>query len=63
MTTRTVRTFFFAAFAVSWEAGLHFTTFPAQVEALFGSMGYTSPAFILIAVTTAAPPECQASEG
>lgn len=48
MTARTVRTFFIAAFALSWGAGILFTIFPAPVEALFGPMGYTNPAFILI---------------
>ncbi len=51
MSTRTLRNFFIATFAVSWGVGLVVSLFPDQAEALFGPMGYTNPAFILIVYT------------
>jgi uncharacterized protein len=46
--SRTLRTFFVATFALSWGAGALMTVFSEQIEALFGPMGYTNPAFILV---------------
>jgi uncharacterized protein len=51
MSLRTLRTFFIATFVMSWGVGALFSVFPHQVEALFGPMGYTNPAFILIVYT------------
>src|SRR6478735_762361 len=51
MDLRTLRTFFVATFALSWGVGVLLTVFPDQTEALFGPMGYTNPAFILIVYT------------
>src|SRR6478752_3584744 len=51
MNLRTLRTFFVATFALSWGVGVLLTVFPDQTEALFGPMGYTNPAFILIVYT------------
>ena len=42
-----LRTFFAVTFALSWGAGILSVIFADQVEALFGPMGYTNPAFIL----------------
>ena len=47
MSTRTVRAFFALTFALSWGAGILSVIFAQQVEAMFGPMGYTNPAFIL----------------
>jgi membrane protease YdiL (CAAX protease family) len=51
MSLRTLRTFIIATFVLSWGAGVLLTVFPDQAEALFGPMGYTNPAFILIVYT------------
>jgi uncharacterized protein len=51
MSMRTLRTLFIATFAVSWGVGALVSVFPDQAEALFGPMGYTNPAFILIVYT------------
>ena len=48
MSLRTLRTFFIATFVLSWGVGVLLSVFPGQVEALFGPMGYTNPAFILV---------------
>ena len=48
LTTRSVRAFFLGTFALSWSIGALLVAFPDQVEALFGPMGYTNPAFILL---------------
>jgi uncharacterized protein len=47
MTSRSVRTFFALTFALSWGIAALLITIPEQIEALFGEMGYTNPAFIL----------------
>ncbi len=47
----TLRSFIIATFALSWGIGMLLTVFPHQAEALFGPMGYTNPAFILIVYT------------
>jgi uncharacterized protein len=44
----TLRTFFVATFALSWGAGVLMTVFSDRVQAWFGPMRYTNPAFILI---------------
>jgi uncharacterized protein len=51
MSVRTLRTFFIATFAVSWGVGALVSVFPDQAEGLFGPMGNTNPAFILIVYT------------
>lgn len=51
MSLRTLRTFFIATFVLSWGVGMLLTVFPRRAEALFGPMGYTNPAFILIVYT------------
>lgn len=51
MTMRTLRTFFIATFAISWGVGVLISVFPDQTASLFGPMGYTNPAFILIVYT------------
>jgi membrane protease YdiL (CAAX protease family) len=51
MSARTLRTFFLATFGLSWGLGMLLTIFPDQAKALFGPMGYTNPAFILIVYT------------
>jgi uncharacterized protein len=51
MSMRTLRTLFIATFAVSWGVGALVSVFPDQAEALFGPIGYTNPAFILIVYT------------
>lgn len=48
MSLRTLRTFFIATFVLSWGVGVLISVFPDQTEALFGPMGYTNPAFILL---------------
>lgn len=48
---RTLRVFFLATFMVSWGIGTLLAVFPDRAEALFGPMGYTNPAFILIVYT------------
>ena len=48
LTTRSVRSFFLGTFALSWSVGTLLVAFPDQVEAMFGAMGYTNPAFILL---------------
>jgi hypothetical protein len=47
MSFRSVRTFFAWTFALSWGVIALLIAFPHQVEALFGEMGYTNPAFVL----------------
>ncbi len=51
MSVRTLRTFFLATFVLSWGVGPLLVVFPDRAEALFGPMGYTNPAFILIVYT------------
>jgi membrane protease YdiL (CAAX protease family) len=51
MTLGTLRTFIMATFVLSWGVGMLITVFPGPAEALFGPMGYTNPAFILIVYT------------
>ena len=51
MSLRTLRTFFIATFVLSWGVGALFVGFPERAEALFGPMGYTNPAFIVIVYT------------
>ena len=51
MSLRTVGVFFVATFVLSWGVGVLLTVFPDQAEGLFGPMGYTNPAFILIVYT------------
>ena len=48
LTTRSVWRFFAATFVLSWGLGALVVTFMDQVEAWFGPMGYTNPAFILM---------------
>ena len=48
LTTRSVWHFFAATFAVSWGLGVLVVAFMDQVEPIFGPMGYTNPAFILM---------------
>ena len=40
--------FFAATFVLSWGLGALVVTFMDQVEAWFGPMGYTNPAFVLM---------------
>ena len=47
MTPKSVRTFFVLTFALSWGVLALLIAFPDQIEAVFGEMGYTNPAFIL----------------
>jgi membrane protease YdiL (CAAX protease family) len=51
MSLQTLRTFFIATFVLSWGVGALFAAFPDRAEVLFGPMGYTNPAFILIVYT------------
>jgi membrane protease YdiL (CAAX protease family) len=51
MNLGTLRTFLIATFGLSWGVGMLLTLFPDQAETLFGPMGYTNPAFILIVYT------------
>ena len=51
MEVRTLRTFLIATFGISWGIGILLSVFPAQAAGLFGPMGYTNPAFILIVYT------------
>lgn len=51
LTFRSVRTFFLATFGLSWGAGALYMLFQAQVDAVFGPMGYTNPVFILMVYT------------
>ena len=48
LTTRSTVAFFVGTFALSWSIGALLVVFPGQVEAIFGPMGYTNPAFILL---------------
>ena len=48
LTARSVRAYFVGTFALSWSLGALLVAFADQVEALFGPMGYTNPAFILL---------------
>lgn len=48
LTTGFAWRFFVATFIVSWGLGALVVTFMDQVEAWFGPMGYTNPAFILM---------------
>lgn len=47
MTLRTARSFFIATFALTWGLASLMIAFPDQLEAVFGEMGYTNPAFVL----------------
>jgi CAAX protease family protein len=51
MNLRTLRTFLISTFVVSWGIGMLLSAFPDRAEALFGPMGYTNAAFILIVYT------------
>jgi membrane protease YdiL (CAAX protease family) len=51
MSLRTLRTFIISTFVLSWGVGMLLVSFPDRAEALFGPMGYTNPAFILIVYT------------
>jgi membrane protease YdiL (CAAX protease family) len=48
LTTRSVWRFFAATFLLSWGLGVLVVSFMDQVEAWFGPMGYTTPAFIVM---------------
>src|SRR4051794_14845199 len=48
LTPRSAWWFFAATFILSWGLGALVVTFMDQVEAWFGPMGYTNPAFILM---------------
>ena len=48
LTTSSAWRFFAATFVISWGLGALVVTFMDQVEAWFGPMGYTNPAFILM---------------
>jgi len=47
MSTRTLRAFFGLTFGLGWGLGAVLILFTAQVEAIFGRVGYTNPVFIL----------------
>jgi membrane protease YdiL (CAAX protease family) len=51
MSPPTLRTFFIATFAISWSIGILLSIFPDQAAKIFGPMGYTNPAFILLVYT------------
>jgi len=48
LTFGSLRGFFLAAFGLSWGAGMLYVVFQAQLDAVFGPMGYTNPVFILM---------------
>lgn len=48
LTFGSLRTFFLAAFGLSWGMGMLYVAFSAQVESGFGPMGYINPVFILM---------------
>jgi len=48
LTPRSVIAFFVGTFALSWSIGALLVAFPEQVETLFGPIGYTNTAFILL---------------
>jgi uncharacterized protein len=48
LTSRSAWRFFAATFVLSWGLGALVITFMDQVEAWFGPMGYTNPAFVLM---------------
>ena len=48
LTTASVWRFFAATFVLSWGVGALVVTFLDEVEALFGPLGYTNPAFIVM---------------
>ena len=50
-TVTSVWWFFAATFILSWATGALVVTFIDQVEAVFGPLGYTNPAFILMVYT------------
>jgi membrane protease YdiL (CAAX protease family) len=51
LTVRSLRIFFLSTFGVSWGIGMLYTVFQAKFDAIFGSMGYTNPVFILMVYT------------
>lgn len=53
LTVRSLVPFFAWTFGVSWGVGVAFVLFSAQVEALFGPMGYTNPVFVLMVYSPA----------
>lgn len=48
-----VRSFFVLTFVLGWGAGILMTVFQEQVETVFGPIGYTNPAFILVVYSPA----------
>ncbi len=50
---RSLLPFFGWTFGVSWGVGVVFVLFSAQVEAVFGPMGYTNPVFVLMVYSPA----------
>jgi membrane protease YdiL (CAAX protease family) len=51
LTLRSLRIFFLFTFGLSWGMGMLYTLFQAKFDAVFGSMGYTNPVFILMVYT------------
>jgi uncharacterized protein len=51
MGLRTLVAFFALAFGLAWGIGVLLVLFTAQIEAIFGPVGYTNPVFILIVWT------------
>jgi uncharacterized protein len=47
LTARSVRTFFAITFTLSWGIAALLVAIPERIEAIFGELGYTNPAFIL----------------
>jgi uncharacterized protein len=47
LTARSVRPFFAITFALSWGIAALLVAIPERIEAIFGEMGYTNPAFVL----------------
>lgn len=52
-TTPSLRAFFVLTFVLGWGAGILMVVFQEQVEAAFGPIGYTNPAFILVVYSPA----------
>ena len=48
---RSAPAFFLATFGLSWGAGALYMLFQAEIDAIFGPMGYTNPVFILMVYT------------
>ncbi|WP_262107928.1 CPBP family intramembrane glutamic endopeptidase [Arthrobacter sp. Marseille-P9274] len=51
LTLRSAPAFFLATFGLSWGAGALYMLFQAEIDAIFGPMGYTNPVFILMVYT------------